>query len=58
MYENDWYAWYFLVPNKTGFTHVLHDKIKELWYIVHASGCEFEGKKNENLIEFATRFIV
>lgn len=48
--ENKYYRWIFLDGNKMGLTHVLHDKIKDEWFFVHATMVRFPAKFENGMI--------
>lgn len=54
--ENKYYKWIFLTANKQGLTHILHDKIKDEWFVVHATGYRFPATFDGNNISCTTYF--
>ena len=54
--ENKYYEWIFLVGDKHGITHILHDKIKDEWFLVHATGYKFPFKLEDGILKGYTYF--
>jgi hypothetical protein len=54
----DYFVYYMIEPNKYGLTHILHDKIKNEWWLVHASTFKFPMKYENGLVSGLLTFYV
>lgn len=54
MYGNNYYRWFPLKPNQWGLLHVFHDKRKEKFWLVHATGQRFPIKNCKVILRSCT----
>jgi hypothetical protein len=48
--ENDYYKWIFLPANGYGMIHILQDKKKNEWFLVHATMTRFPATFKDGIV--------
>lgn len=57
-HATDYFTYYMIEANKYGLTHILHDKIKNEWWLVHASTYKFPMKYENGIASGLLTFCV